>query len=325
MLGIVAGHLWTAHAWVRPVLFTWHVPIFFFLAGYLWNEHRSLVAEVRHRAMTVLLPCLAWIVVLALLLERAHPASAVHDVLHQLWESRGLERPFWAFWFAPALFVATVGYRLLCHLGWTARTLLVLGTCAALPALASAGHLLPLNLTQGLVCTLWVLAGHGLRCSLDRADGRGSRLAGSRTPVGLALLTVAAGWIATSPTRLDLDLHRVVLGAPALGVLCSLTLCTGLTLVGTGLPDRRVPEVISDLARAALVVMLVHLAVIEESGGLGHPAPGQLVVVLAASWAVGLVLLALPRTGWLTGQRPAAPRTEEISRRIPQPVATYAE
>src|SRR3954471_11208136 len=93
MLAIVTGHLWTSAYWVRPVFFTWHVPIFFFLAGYLWNERRGLLAEVRHRALTILLPFTAWIVVLTLLVNHGRFWSALHSVLEQAWDSEGFVRP----------------------------------------------------------------------------------------------------------------------------------------------------------------------------------------------------------------------------------------
>jgi len=328
MLAIVTGHLWTTHAWVRPVLFTWHVPIFFFLAGYLWNEHRGLAAEVRHRALTLLLPFVAWIVLLVLLVDHDHPAAAAHRVAQEAWRSQGFERPFWAFWFAPALFFAAVGYRVVSRLGWAPRCAVVLGSTVGLSFLAATDHRLPLNLAQGLVCTTWVLAGHALRRTEVAAElrwGRRYDVTAYRAPVGIALLLGAATWIALSGAALDLDLHLVDLGAPVASVLVSLMICTGLVLLGSGVAAESLPAATTDLARAALVVMLVHLAMIDQAGGFTHPGLGELVLVVAASWGVGLVLVALPRAGWLTGQRGIRARPAEISQRIPQPAPAHAE
>ncbi|MFL6154573.1 MAG: acyltransferase family protein [Marmoricola sp.] len=332
MLAIVAGHLWTAHYWVRPVLFTWHVPIFFFLAGYLWNEKRGLVAEVRNRALTLLVPFVAWLVLLTVLLYRDHLDSTLHDLFWQAWYGEGYMRPFWAYWFAPALFFAAIAYRLVSRLGWIPRTVVVVALAVGTSELAGAGHLLRLNLSQGLVCLLWILAGHGLR-ALDRsADARWGRhhdLNAYRAALGVAMLVSAALWIAASSADLDVDLNKIDLGVPVQSVLLSVLICTGVVLVATTIGSYAVPEVTSDLARAALVVMLVHVALIEQAGGLSDAGPGRYVVVSAASWGLGLVLITLRRTSWLTGQRPRPGQQPEIpsriSERIAQPVPAHAE
>jgi acyltransferase len=328
MLAIVTGHLWTTEPWVRPVFFTWHVPIFFFLAGYLWNEHRSLAAEIRHRALTVLLPFAAWILVLTLVVNHDHLASSLRDVAHQAWDGNGFVRPFWAFWFALALFFAAVLYRVVSPLPWLVRTALVLGTTTTVSLAASAGHQLPLDLGQGAVCTTWILAGHALRRTGRLAQhhwGEWHDLRSYRAAIGSVLLVCAALGIAASRPGLDLDLHTLDLGVPVVSVLLSVLICTGLVLVASALPGSAVPAITTDLARAGLVVMLVHLAVIDQIGGFSHRSVGELVVVAAAAWGIGLVLLGVPKAWWLTGQRTRAPQTPKTLRRFPQPASAYAE
>lgn len=328
MLAIVTGHLWTTEPWVRPVFFTWHVPIWFFLAGYLWNEQRSLAAEIRHRALTILLPFAAWILVLTLAVNHDHVSSSLHDLAHQAWEANGFVRPFWAFWFALALFFAAVLYRLVSPLPLLPRTALVLGTTTTVGLAAAAGHHLPLDLGQGAVCTTWVLAGHELRRAsrfAQRRWGEWHDLRAYRAAIGTVLLILAALGIAVSGPGLDLDLHALDLGVPVISVLLSAVICTGLVLLASAVPASAVPAVTTDLARASLVVMLVHLAVIDQIDGFAHRSVGELAVVLAAAWGVGLVLVGVPRAWWLTGQRERGSAAGEISRRIPQPASARAE
>ena len=104
-----------------------------------------------------------------------------------------------------------------------------------------------------------------------------------------------------------------------------MVICTGLVLLGSSIPGAALPEVTTALARATLVVMLVHIAVIDQIDGFEHRSFGELLVVLAASWGTGLFLVALPRASWLTGQRPRRTARAEISGRIPQPVKAFAE
>ena len=327
MLAIVTGHLWTASPWVRPVLFTWHVPIFFFLAGYLWNEHRGLLAEARQRALTILLPFAAWAVLLTLLLDRGRFWPALHELARQAWRAEGFVRPFWAFWFALALFFAAVLYRAVSPLPWLPRAALVLGATAAVSTAASAGHHLPLDLGQGIACTTWILAGHALRRAgqvAQRRWGEWHDLRAYRAALGSLLLVGAGLGIAASQTELDLDLKALDLGAPLVSVLVSLVICTGLVLLGSSVPGGTLPAITTDLARAAFVVMLVHLAVIDQVDGFAHRSVGELVVVAAAAWGIGLVLLGIPRTWWLTGQRTPATAAKTPAR-IPQPASAHAD
>jgi len=268
------------------------------------------------------------LVVLTAVVNHASFTSSLHDVAQQAWDANGFVRPFWAFWFALALFFAAVLYRLVSPLPWLARTALVLGTATAVSLAASAGHHLPLDLGQGAVCTTWILAGHALRQATRYADlrwGNWHGLRSARAAIGSVLLISAALGVAASQTALDLDLHATDLGAPVVSVLLSLVICTGLVLLGSAVPGAAVPAITSDLARATLVVMLVHLAVIDQIGAFSHRSVGELVVVLAAAWGIGLVLLGVPRAWWLTGQRPQEVPAPETSRRIPQPASAHAE
>ena len=328
MLAIVTGHLWTTAHWVRPVLFTWHVPIFFFLAGYLWSDRRSLAEEVRQRVVTVLLPFVAWVVVLTLVVHHDHPVAALHDVARQAWDAQGFVRPFWAFWFALALFFSAILYRVVSPLPWLARTAVVLGATMTVSQLAASGHHLPLDIGQGIACTTWILAGHALKRGSSLAQRRWGEwhdLRSYRAVLGGLLLLGAALAITASQTELDLDLHLLDLGAPVLSIVVSLVICTGLVLLGSAIPGRAVPAVATGMARAAMVVMFVHIAVIDQIEGFAHRSVGELVVVLAASWGTGLVLVDVPRAWWLTGQREHRAASTKTSQRIPQGAAARAE
>jgi hypothetical protein len=143
------------------------------------------------------------------------------------------------------------------------------------------------------------------------------------------LLLGAGLGIAASQTPLDLDLGQLELGVPVVSAVVSVVLCTGLVLLGSAVPGSTLPRITTDLARASFVVMLVHLAVIDQVDAFAHRSVGELLVVLAASWGIGLELLGVPGTWWLTGQRDrrsAGPNEPaKTSRRIPQPVSARAE
>jgi hypothetical protein len=65
--------------------------------------------------------------------------------------------------------------------------------------------------------------------------------------------------------------------------------------------------------------------VIDQIEGFSHRSVAELVVVLAACWGIGLVLVDLPWAWWLTGQRARPAASTKTSQRIPQGAAARAE
>ena len=60
IVAVVAGHVWSNEL-ARDLLYTWHVPLFFVLSGYLWARDRSMALEVPNRWGTIGLPYTAWL------------------------------------------------------------------------------------------------------------------------------------------------------------------------------------------------------------------------------------------------------------------------
>jgi fucose 4-O-acetylase-like acetyltransferase len=67
MLGlaaVVVGHTTTdSYLWLHHLMVAWDVPIFFFISGYLWNEHRSFTDELRRRSRKLLVPYVCWLAI----------------------------------------------------------------------------------------------------------------------------------------------------------------------------------------------------------------------------------------------------------------------
>lgn len=293
VVAIVLGHVW-GEGVVREVVHPWHVPVFFLLSGYLWRSGRSLTDEVRRRTPTLLVPYVAWLVILLLVvvavaLARGDglPLGAVRDALLG---GAYAGRPFSAFWFVTALFVGVVLYRLLDQGAWYVRWVgalagLVLGYLV--PDVLVA---VPLSVGLALPCLVFIAAGHELARWRPRLGDRAAGL------VGAALVVLGAVAVATGLSA-PVDLKQADLGTPVVSVLVAVMIGAGLVLlaeVGTRDLPAGAGRAVVALAAAALLVVLTHALVLWL---LGTPPQGRVldaVLALVLPWALGLALLRVP-------------------------------
>lgn len=313
MLAIVAGHVWI-HGPARPFLYSWHVPIFFVLSGYLWNSDRSLGREIKSRVRSLLVPYGAWLLVLgtvAVSIESSEGRFDLTRILHILWGGQfATGRPFWAMWFVTALFFAAVVYRLISRLPLPAQWAIAVVLLVA--AAYWPGHparFLPLSLGLALPGIVFIVAGFTLR----RFRGIIRRPA----VTGAALLVVSFGVIGLQWSQ-PLDLKQLNVGTPVLSAVIALAISVGLILLAEGLlgggggvigligtPMDRMARVATPLAQASLTVLFLHTAVITVFDTLGLPKVAVFLFTIGVAWLIGLLLLRIPHSGAFTGVKPA--------------------
>jgi len=146
----------------------------------------------------------------------------------------------------------------------------------------AAMHAVPYSI--GLVgpALLFLMLGYAVRHLSPRRHGMASGFAMIAIALTLSLSDVAA----------PVDLKAAELGTPVVSLLVNGAISVGLLLVGSNLRvEGRLGGVVSGLARASLVVVLTHAAVLYV---LATPASGNLqsfIVALVLPWLAGLVLL----------------------------------
>lgn len=293
VVAIVLGHVW-GEGTLRTVVHPWHVPVFFLLSGYLWRSGRSLGEEVRRRSRTLLVPYVAWLVILlvvvvAVTLVRGDglPLGAVRDALLG---GAYAGRPFSAFWFVTALFVAAVLYRVLDRGAWWVRWAGALVGLALAYVASDALTAVPLSIGLALPCLVFVAAGHDLARWRRRLPERAT------VPVGLVLVALGAVAVATGLSA-PVDLKQADLGTPVVSVVVAVLVSVGLVLLAEA-AARHVPApagaAVVALAAAALLVVLTHALVLWL---LSTPPEGRAldaVLALVLPWALGLALLRVP-------------------------------
>jgi acyltransferase len=291
---IVAGHTWSG----RPVdvwLFSWHVPLFFLLSGYLWRAGRPLGLEVRRRARTLLVPYAGWYVIVATIwfayLSRTDDEFQWSSAAATLLGGTHAPRPFSAFWFITALFVACVLLRALERYPRYVSWLVVaagLGLC---------------QLDRFAVSDIWWSAGTAVPSMVFLLIGielRHHRAAIGRPGLTGAVLLVAGLLPFVTDRVATLNMKPGNFGTPYLGVLCSSAIVIGLVLVCEAVAarvPRAVLRPVEPLALSALVVVLSHalvLGLVERGAIEVESLWAVYALALVPPWVLGLVLLRTP-------------------------------
>lgn len=291
IVAVIAGHVWSDGP-VRSATFSWHVPLFFFLAGYFTApSDRPLHIEFEKRRRTLLTPYLAWLVVIGvvwlpvmLFTQQWSPLDLVRPVMGGQYATR----PFSAFWFVTALFTAVMVRRLLQPLplafSWLVA-LLALGVATVVPDAVAA---LPLGIGSGVAALVFVLAGDAARPVLQRITH----------PALVGTTLVLLGMIAVACGSAPLDLKQADFGTPVIGVVVALTIAAGLTLLGIAadpLVSERFAAVTSILATTGLGVVLTHTVVLWLLAPLGEGRWWAFVVATVVPW---VTMMALLSTRW---------------------------
>lgn len=298
LIAVVAGHVWTDAEVVR-LLYPWHVPLFFFLAGWLWRAHRPFSSELSARWRSLLRPYVAWLCVVGLVWCTrllGDGTLAVGDVVRPVLGGQYIGRPFSAFWFVTALAGSTLLVRSLQgRPAWTRWTLALLAVAVAV-VFPGVVRLPPLSLGTAVACSVFLSAGIVAR-RWSTARGR---------PVLVGTLLLLAGGSAVLLGARPLDLKQADFGTPVISVMVAIVICTGLVMVGGAL-DRLVPRraavLVSDLAAVGIGVVLVHALVLWLLPPQ-LPSWAAFCVALCGSWSVALLLARTPLAPAFLGLEP---------------------
>ena len=287
IVAIVAGHVWN-EPFVRSALFSWHVPLFFVLTGYLTSA-MPFGTLVRRRAQTLLVPYVVWLVIIAVTF------FALVDPMRLLAGGAYIGRPFSAFWFVTALFVATLVAHPIGRLPllwqWLIASVLLAGGYLAGDVIA----LVPLDAGVALACVIFIVAGRTLRAVRSRIP--------RPLWVGVGLLAVAAAVVASGISA-PLDLKYGDFGVPVVSVVVAVMISFGMILVagealrGVG---QRTSAIITQVALGGFMVVLTHTAVLQAIGFEGEGRVVAFTLSLLLPWAAAMIALRTPLARALTG------------------------
>lgn len=283
---VVVGHI---SAWSGPVtreaIYTWHVPLFFFLSGYLWSENRGLLKEVKKRAKTLLIPYAVWLGLVGLWWLSQKQIVHGADIRKLVMGGSYISGQFAAFWFVTALFVAVVVVRALQRFPAWLQWIVALAALAVTYISPQVVAKIPLSAGVGCACIVFILAGREfkrIRSAIQRPLA-----AGSCVLLG-CIGVILAGWSSY------LDLKQAHLGTPVTTVGVAIGICCALVLIAEAVVPafgHRVNAAFTTLATCGFMVVLAHAVVLVELTKLNMAPWLILICCLAGTWAPALLIL----------------------------------
>ncbi|TDX78318.1 fucose 4-O-acetylase-like acetyltransferase [Rathayibacter sp. PhB151] len=256
IVAVVACHVWTAPDWSRRALFTWNVPLFFFLSGYLWTRWRPLRVEAHKRLLTLAVPYLAWLAILLpvwLVQQIVIGDLELEDIWRPIAGGNFVGRPFSILWFVSALLFVALFYRVLQGLPLKAHWVIAVTLLLAAGVAPKAFSLLPLGIGTGLAGLVFVVAGTTF------AHYRQSIRA--EFVIAVSALSGAVALISTGVSA-PLDLKRADVGTPLLSAAVAIAISAALIVLA-----ERIVRLFGDLSGRVIVFL--------SSGGLfvvfAHP------------------------------------------------------
>lgn len=303
IIAIVAGHSFVNDG-ARAAIYTWHVPVFFFLSGYLWKSGRTLDDEVRRRTATLVVPYLFWLVAISVIFI---PYIAITDGLKEAVRRGGgvvlggyfLKSPYQAFWFVTALLVACVLYRLI-DMHWSRSAFWLLLPVLAVSLVGEPLRLVPESVGLALPSVAFIALGHIAR---GVPTARSGPWLGGVLLASVAVLT----WLGVND---PLDIKRADFGVPILGIACAAAVSWGLVLVAPilfGWVSGTAAVAVASLSELGLAVVLTHGVVVNLLLGKTDAwvvFSASLLFGLAAAWASSKT----PLRSWALGGRAAPER-----------------
>ena len=222
ILSIVIGHI--SDGLLREVLFLFHVPLFYFLSGYLFRQPNTLTSFVSKKSKTLLIPYISFLTVFVLLLllkdwSKTHEinTSLIHDAL---FGGQKLAGELSVFWFITSLFLTQVTFALINHFFDKKSVLLII---LALLTLAYATEHFMQNRTFYLAVNTilyslpFFYAGYiykGVSASTIRIINK----------LCIVYTAVIIFWFSVMPEIFYIDIKYSILGMPVISLLLSISL-----------------------------------------------------------------------------------------------------
>jgi len=296
ILAIVAGHVW-ATPLTRALLYPWHVPVFFFLTGYLWSSGRTIGDELNRRSRTLLRPYVFWGVALYAGYATRHFAAGgvITDLrtgpIYGGMEAVGM---FGTFWFISVLFFAALLWRVAAQSPlWVQLVIVAAGVSASAlfgPQLAAT----PLAIGSALPAVALIAAGQLAK-----------RVRLSRIPVLVPIAgLVVCELLVLSGVAEPLGIKEGNWGTPMLSMLIAVVMSWSLVLLAERL-CRHLPDttgaVISHLALSGFTIVLFHFTVLLAATRLALPSGVVFVLATMIPSIIGLIALRTPLSQWVTG------------------------
>jgi len=112
-LFIILGHL--GNGGIFTWVYTFHVPLFFFLSGYVFSDKQGFVGFLKKKCKSLVIPyfCLGMCMVIFHVLRYFRSGNYSHEWCMELITSFLLQRRLWTLWYTAALFCLNIVFYLM--------------------------------------------------------------------------------------------------------------------------------------------------------------------------------------------------------------------
>jgi fucose 4-O-acetylase-like acetyltransferase len=255
ILLVVLGHLETGFP--ERIIYAFHMPLFFFLSGYVHKVQNKYGTFLQKRAIHLLVPYVVFLLLLAPL-ELHHASHGGKEaikkaVLDMVWGGDHLRGDYGVFWFVTCLFATqqTANWLLSKFKPWEVAAFGTLSMCVAyINSLLFPWFTLPLDLNVVLGALPFFLTGYFLRkVNLDRW-----------WITFIAILgTLTAIWLAYINKSIAYDMRSANYGIPFLSLILAIS-CI-FTLIWISKSILLVPfvtKLLEMIGAASIGIMFIH-------------------------------------------------------------------
>lgn len=320
LLAVVIRHTWYAPEGIpAQVLVPWAIATFFVLTGYLWSKRKTLDREIDTRATGLLLPYVAWTVLISIpyfiwAYPEFGPAWATRLLFADIYGAQLMVLPFSVSWFFTVMFIAVVLLRYLerfpRRITWGILVVTVIIT-VVMPKLLWYP---PLGAGLALVCMLFIVLGQEFRKVRDRIT--------RPFLVGAAAIVIGglSVWLGAAHNQdgVLIEVKLSTYGYPVAGLLTGVVIAYGLILVAESMESHftdAASQRVTEAASVATFSMFLHPCLLFL---LGTPQDGRwadFLVALLVPYILGVVCLRKGWIPWLTGgPRPPIPVSDTVAR-----------
>jgi acyltransferase len=305
VIAIVAGHVWGLRI-VHDALFSWHVPLFFFLTGFLWRNERTLKDEMSRRTQTLAKPYLFWFAILYVGFVGLQLGSGMGEIqqwLYPFYGGAAASLPFTTFWFVSVLFTAAILWRSLDRApGWMKLAVASVGVALSVVA----GNILartPLAIGSALPALAFLFAGEML--AQVRVQSRWRQAFAGVILIALCLTPFIVGFLK------PFDIKQGEWGTPGLSIVAAVGISWGMVLLARALPlPCSIGGWITTAALTGFTIVLVHPAILGLCRSVGALDTVAFVLGVVVPAAIGWIALRTTWSRWVTGLRELSFRDE---------------
>lgn len=229
MLLIIIGHLniqlIPQLTGVQVWIYSFHIPLFFFLSGYLFSTGKSLKEFAKKKLRTIVLPYFVFGVVI-LIYETYTAVRYSYFSSHWFWETVSrflIQNRFWTIWFLAAVLVLNIMMYLMVRLlkkRWLLAAVSVVLAACAMIYYAKGGDKLPWDIDVAFAAIPYFCGGYLLRSFSEKME---SLLSGKLRSVIIFVVCTAvnivAAWLNYRHMKMPHDMFGMKYGIVLLAYL----------------------------------------------------------------------------------------------------------